>query len=410
MPAEPNQAEALALLERFVVDNDDLLRLEELIGRFNIFDALGVARREIQHSNFLAWLLDPQGSHGQGDLFLKSLVMDILKRAPAEKRPMSAAHLDGADLQHAEVRREWRNIDLLILSREPKLQFVIAVENKVDSAEHSDQLSRYESIVRTEFPNLRPLFVFLTPEGSEASRDEWVPYQYAHLYNVLTRVGETGKGSLGPDVVAFLKHYLTLVKRQLMTDEEIDQLCRNIYHNHRAAIDLIMDRAGHKGNPVIAELERRLSASDAPWTITKSQHNEIRFVPNAWLRELPPIRRTHSTLEAAKRGWVCCYFWSKDGELELSVWVLKTTDGLLQDSIVKRLTRDPAEFGLQYPRRKTRWTEGWTPILERKIVEWDADSDPDVGSVCDLAMIELHRVLDKADSIAMAIRSVCSGR
>ena len=51
-------------LERFVVDNDDLLQLEERIGRFNIFDALGVAHAEIRHSNFLAWLLDPAESHG----------------------------------------------------------------------------------------------------------------------------------------------------------------------------------------------------------------------------------------------------------------------------------------------------------------------------------------------------------
>ncbi len=34
----------LAALESFVVDNDDLLRLEERIGRFNIFDALDGAR------------------------------------------------------------------------------------------------------------------------------------------------------------------------------------------------------------------------------------------------------------------------------------------------------------------------------------------------------------------------------
>jgi hypothetical protein len=49
--------EALAALERFVVDNDDLLALESLIGRFNIFDALNIARVEIRHSNFLALIL-----------------------------------------------------------------------------------------------------------------------------------------------------------------------------------------------------------------------------------------------------------------------------------------------------------------------------------------------------------------
>src|SRR5262249_51256095 len=42
-------------LERFVVENDDLLTLESRIGRFNIFDALGITRVEIRHSNFLAF-------------------------------------------------------------------------------------------------------------------------------------------------------------------------------------------------------------------------------------------------------------------------------------------------------------------------------------------------------------------
>ena len=57
-------AESLAAMERFVVDNDDLLELESHIGRFNIFDAVGIAHVEIRHSNFLAFILDPAESHG----------------------------------------------------------------------------------------------------------------------------------------------------------------------------------------------------------------------------------------------------------------------------------------------------------------------------------------------------------
>jgi hypothetical protein len=41
--------EALAALERFVVENDDLLELEERIGRFNIFDTLRIVDREVTH-------------------------------------------------------------------------------------------------------------------------------------------------------------------------------------------------------------------------------------------------------------------------------------------------------------------------------------------------------------------------
>ena len=75
----------LEALERFVVDNDDLLALEERVGRFNLFDALGIARRELSHSNFLAWLLDPAESHGQGPLFLRAVLMDLLRQTPVEQ-------------------------------------------------------------------------------------------------------------------------------------------------------------------------------------------------------------------------------------------------------------------------------------------------------------------------------------
>ena len=37
-------ADARAWLEAFVVDNDDLRLLEERLGRFNIFDALHIAK------------------------------------------------------------------------------------------------------------------------------------------------------------------------------------------------------------------------------------------------------------------------------------------------------------------------------------------------------------------------------
>src|SRR6185312_15652217 len=129
----PDAAEQHALLEQFVVENDDLLALESEIGRFNIFDALGIARVEIRHSNFLAFILDPAESHGVGQLFLKALVIDLLKRAPTPLRPLSPIELDGIDLRGVDVRREWENIDLLIVSREPS--FAILIENKVDSTE-----------------------------------------------------------------------------------------------------------------------------------------------------------------------------------------------------------------------------------------------------------------------------------
>src|SRR2546427_2783702 len=113
-------SDSLEALERFVVENDDLLQLESHIGRFNIFDALNIARAEIRHSNFLAFILDPAESHGQGQLFLKAILMDLLKEAPAKLRPLSPIELDGTDLRGVEVKREWGHIDLLITCRQPR--------------------------------------------------------------------------------------------------------------------------------------------------------------------------------------------------------------------------------------------------------------------------------------------------
>ncbi len=53
-------------LESFVFENPELQRLEFLLDEFNIFEAIGAVRMELRHSDFLAFLLDPNQSHGLG--------------------------------------------------------------------------------------------------------------------------------------------------------------------------------------------------------------------------------------------------------------------------------------------------------------------------------------------------------
>src|SRR5437764_1139514 len=77
------------------------------------------SRAEIRHSNFLAFILDAAESHGQGQVFLTAVLMDLLKVATPGPRPLSPIDLDGADLRGVEVRREWKNIDLLVTCKEP---------------------------------------------------------------------------------------------------------------------------------------------------------------------------------------------------------------------------------------------------------------------------------------------------
>ena len=61
-------------LLNLVNDLDQFSRGKHFPSGLNIFEAVGLDRQEIRHSNFLAFLLRPQESHGLSDAFLKRLI------------------------------------------------------------------------------------------------------------------------------------------------------------------------------------------------------------------------------------------------------------------------------------------------------------------------------------------------
>lgn len=270
-------------LEQFVVHNDDLQELEARIGKFNIFDALGITRAEIRHSNFLAFILDPAESHGQGQRFLKALLMDLFRDAP-QSFPVSAIDIDGTDLRGVEVRREWKLLDLLITSKEPR--FAVVIENKVDAQEHSNQLARYRRVMQEHFSDTPTMFVFLTATGQEASDAVWKAYSYQALYEVLRRARSTHQGAIGGDVLVFLDHYLGLLGTRFMNDDVIDQLCRRIYKNHRHALQLIWDRVG---SPAVGPIEevKSILETDSRWQVLHRSTSYVDMMPTEWATWIP---------------------------------------------------------------------------------------------------------------------------
>ncbi|QIR40038.1 PD-(D/E)XK nuclease family protein [Tolypothrix sp. PCC 7910] len=232
-----------ALLEKFIVDNEELEELESKLAQFNIFEAIGVVRQEIRHSNFLAFLLNPSQNHRLDDIFLKRFLKRVLletdKPKDEEYANISAVDIDIADLKDAEVRREWQNIDILIQS--PRHQLVCAIENKVDSGEHSNQLQRYREIVELEYSNYRKILIYLTPETDKVSDENWRIYTYSNVAEIIDNICNNYKSTIGTDVYTLINHYSILIKRHIMTDSEIAELCRKIYGKHKQALDLIFE-------------------------------------------------------------------------------------------------------------------------------------------------------------------------
>ena len=94
--------EALRALEH---DARELECLENLLDRFNVFEAIGFVGQEIKHSHFLAFLLDPNQNHGLEDRFLRNLLREALTGGDAASIPMTVARYLDRDALHPPTIR-----------------------------------------------------------------------------------------------------------------------------------------------------------------------------------------------------------------------------------------------------------------------------------------------------------------
>ena len=394
--SRPHESD-LECLERFVAENDELLELEERIGRFNVFDALGVARAEIRHSNFLAWLLDPNESHGQGDLFLKAVLMDIMRQA--RKRdlnvPISAVAIDGAEFREVEILREWRGIDLLIRCSDPQL--IITIENKVDSGEHSGQLGRYEAVIEEDFRGIPSLFVFLTPDGRQASDSDWTPYSYADAFRVLTRVRRQAGGSLGSDVAVFLDHYLNLIGSRFMEDPTIHDLCRRIYANHRRAIELLIEHTGAPKHEILKPVRDWLSTRHE-YVLRSSPRNLLYAVPRSWVGSISeangqPSSRSPCDVFIEIESWG-----GEDSNASIRVVVGKGADPERRLEVINRLMAASPILKMQ---RKTP-SASWTRLGSKTLLKWKKDQPVDSDRIVpevEKYLSSIREVMERLPSI-----------
>lgn len=282
-----------ALLEDFVVGNRDLEHLERLLNEFNIFEALGAVRQELRHSDFLAFLLDPYQNHGLSDAFLKRFLKRVL--FCASNQEVTPVEIDVADLSTAFVRREWRNVDILI--RDTRIRLLCVIENKVISGEHSHQLRRYREVVTQQFPRYSRIFVFLTPEGDAPSDEAYVPFSHSEVAELVDAVGEAHASTLGADIRTLMAHYTAMLRRYIVSDSEIAELCRKLYREHRQALDLIYEHRPDLQYDLFEMLKELVkeAASTADLVLDHSTKVSIRFSVKDWDR-FPP--------QLSGEGWV----------------------------------------------------------------------------------------------------------
>jgi hypothetical protein len=151
---------------------------------FNLFSVIERTHCEHTHSNVLAWFLNPTEAHGLGDAFLRAFVKGVFDE-------------DLGDTTDVVVKREYKNCDIVIWRR---ADWVLVIENKVDSTQSQDQLHKYAQYWRNKFQER--YFAYLTRDGERPNCDDFVGVSYQAVRLALTNLHGNEESEL------FIRHFV----------------------------------------------------------------------------------------------------------------------------------------------------------------------------------------------------------
>jgi len=206
---------------------------------FNIFKVLGLTSNEVRtHSAFIAELLNPDGSHGLSDIFIK-IFIDILNK---KLKPGDVLNFDSGHIKEVKVefwigyKTETTGgyIDILLTDKSNRQ---IIIENKIYAGDQENQLLRYHNY------NKSAQLIYLTLDGREPSvfstnnnpeiKDKLICLSYKN--DILTWLEYSRKATVGYSLLReTITQYINLVKHltnQTMEEKEKNEIIELISKN-----------------------------------------------------------------------------------------------------------------------------------------------------------------------------------
>ncbi|MGO4820581.1 MULTISPECIES: PD-(D/E)XK nuclease family protein [unclassified Flavobacterium] len=154
---------------------------------FNVFSIMNMEHNEVYtHSAIIGELLNPNGSHGQGDVFLQLFVKELQNEFGPDiiKNEFGTLISDKICERTISLEIDWENItggriDLIIEDHKQ----ILIIENKLYAVDQLLQLIRYDNYAKTKKKNYTILY--LTLFGKSLEKEEHVEglvrgYNFSH--------------------------------------------------------------------------------------------------------------------------------------------------------------------------------------------------------------------------------------
>lgn len=215
---------------------------------YNLFSILSIERYELKHSALIANLLDPKGSHGCGDAFLRAFFEIALKGTAYPFEDCTALRSSTECYIGPIAGDTGGRIDILVESKSSHYglskssHYGLIIENKIYAGDQDKQLIRYDNYGKTTFGVGRYLLVYLTLFGSEASEGS-ITAEDSQKVNYLCL-------SYAKDILSWLKECVQQADNKPLIRESLNQYIQTIkqltyqdmnQENIQEIIDLAVD-------------------------------------------------------------------------------------------------------------------------------------------------------------------------
>ena len=182
---------------------------------FNPFDVLRYSDYEIRHSNVLAWLLQPDETHGLGGAFIRDFTTALNEAARGQS--ISAVPVPSSfEADNIRVERELDYVDITLFFENERA--VVAIENKTGETapEHAEQVRGYEETLRERYRgkyNVIQSVLLTSSREPGASGGDFVHMSWTRVHDIVNSIRERERflSEEGERVRAFLGQYLEIV-------------------------------------------------------------------------------------------------------------------------------------------------------------------------------------------------------
>lgn len=211
-------------IQRFFQEVANICALEQALQEerhrkgenYNLFSILNIERYELKHSALIANLLDPKGSHGCGDAFLRAF-FEIALKGTAYPFESSTPPNSYTEYYTGPIAGDTGGrIDILVKSS----HYGLIIENKIYAGDQDKQLTRYDNYGKETFGADGYLLVYLTLYGCDASKES----------TATKRAEEVGylRLSYAEDILRWLEQCVRLADNKPLVRESLNQYIRTI--------------------------------------------------------------------------------------------------------------------------------------------------------------------------------------